>query len=556
MESGKRIVIVGGVAGGMSAAARARRLDEQAEIIVLERTGYVSFANCGLPYFLGREIPEYEHLILQTPQSLATRFRLDVRVGHEVLRIDRDKREVSGRNLNDGSGFTLPYDELILSVGARPIRPPVPGLDREGVFTLRNMEDTAAVDKWIVERSPREAVVVGGGYIGIEMAEQLHRRGMKVHVVDAAPQIIAPLDVEMAEIVQRELRLHGIGLHLNSPLAEIADGGGSVGVVKAGDTELKADLVVLGLGVRPDSQIAAEAGLKLGSRGGIQVDEHLRTEDPHIWAVGDAIEVVNPISGEKVQIALGGPANRQGRMVADNIFGAGESYGGTIGTAILRAFELQVGATGLKETQLRQAGLSYEAIHLHPKHHAGYYPGAENIALKVLFCPKTEKIYGAQAVGKAGVDKRIDVIATAILAGMKVTGLAELELSYSPPFGSAKDPVNLAGMMAQNVVDGLLRQAQWHEVTALDPASEILLDVRGDAEVAKGTIPGSIHIPLDFLRDRLPELPKDKKIVVYCHSGQRSYFASRILSLNGFEVRNLSGAWVTYTQAGMPIQEN
>lgn len=552
MDSVKRIVIVGGVAGGMSAAARLRRLDEKSEIIVLERTGYVSFANCGLPYFIGREISDYDDLLLQTPQSLGARFRLDVRVGHEVRSIDRRKKEVAGVCLADGSSFALPYDELILSVGAQPIRPPIPGLELAGVFTLRNMEDTADMDGWITEKSPKHAVVVGGGYIGIEMAEQLHHRGMTVQVIDAAPQIIAPLDREMAELVQKELTERGVGLHLNAALKEIAPGGGLVGTVKAGDAELPADLVILGLGVRPDSKIAQDAGLKVGPRGGIQVDEHLRTEDPHIWAVGDAIEVVNPISGEKVQIALGGPANRQGRMVANNIYGAGESYGGTIGTAILRAFDLQVGATGLKEAQLKQAGANYEAIYLHPKHHAGYYPGAENIAIKLLFDPKTEKIYGAQAVGKAGVDKRIDVIATAILADMKVTKLAELELSYSPPFGSAKDPINIAGMMAQNVVEGLMRQAQWHQIPDLDPQTEFLLDVRGPGEVAKGAIAGSVNIPLDALRDRLSEVPKDKKIVVYCHSGQRSYFASRILSLNGYDVRNLSGAWVTYTGAGMP----
>lgn len=552
MKEVKQIVIVGGVAGGMSAAARLRRRDEKAEIIVLERTGYVSFANCGLPYFIGREIPEYDDLVLQTPQSLGARFRLDVRVGHEVRHIDREKKEVGGIRVADGSEFVLPYDELILSVGAQPIRPPIPGLELEGVFTLRNMEDTAEVDRWITQKNPKHAVVVGGGYIGIEMAEQLHHRGMTVQVIDAAPQIIAPLDMEMAEMVQKALTDRGVGLHLNAPLKEIAAGGGLVGTVKAGAAELAADLVILGLGVRPDSKIAQEAGLKVGPRGGILVDEHLRTEDPHIWAVGDAIEVVNPISGEKVQIALGGPANRQGRMVANNICGAGESYGGTIGTAILRVFDLQVGATGLKEAQLKQSGASYEAIYLHPGHHAGYYPGAQPIAMKLLFDPKTEKIYGAQAIGKAGVDKRVDVIATAILAGMKVTDLAELELSYSPPFGSAKDPINIAGMMAQNVIDGLMRQAQWHQIPQFDPQKEFLLDVRGPGEVAKGAIPGSVNIPLDALRDRLSEVPKDKTIIVYCRSGQRSYFASRILSLHGYDARNLSGAWLTYTGAGMP----
>lgn len=544
MNSKRKIVIVGGVAGGMSAAARIRRLDEKAEITVLERTGFVSFANCGLPYFLGREIESYDDLILQTPGALAKRFRLDVRVLHEVTSIDKARKLIRGKNLESEQEFELPYDDLILSVGAAPIKPPVPGIDSPGVFTLRNMEDTAAIDRWISEREPKVAVIVGGGYIGVEMAEQLHHRGMKVHLIDAAPQVLPPFDVEMAELVHRELKQNGVELYLNSPLKEISEG-----LVRAGETEIQSDLVVLGLGVKPDSKLAKEAGLAVGPRGGIQVSPQLRTEDPHIWAVGDAVEVVNPISQEKVQIALGGPANRQGRMVADNIYGAEESYRGTIGTAILRVFDLQAGCTGLKEAQLAQADRSFEAIHLHPKHHAGYYPGAESIALKLLFDPEEETILGAQAIGKAGVDKRIDVIATAILGGMKVTDLAQLELSYSPPFGSAKDPINLAGMMAENIVDGLLRQAQWNEIPQLEKGSSVLLDIRSAAEVKHGMLPGSVHIPLDSLRERLSELPKEKEIVVYCRSGQRSYFASRILALNGFKVKNLSGAWLTYQSA-------
>lgn len=546
MKKTKNIVIVGGVAGGMSAAARARRFDETAQITVLERTGYVSFANCGLPYFIGGEIPEYDDLILQTPQSLAQRFNLDVRVGHEVRSINREEKTVSGMNLANGSEFTLPYDELILSVGAQAIKPPVPGIDSEGVFTLRNMEDTAAMDNWIQTKQPKVAVVVGGGYIGIEMAEQLCHRGLKVHVVDGASSILPPLDDEMAAFAEGELRKNGVELHLNAFLKEISSGDSLAGTVKAGEAEIPADLIVLGLGVKPDSRLAKEAGLDIGARGGIQVSPQMQTNDPHIWAVGDAIEVLNPISNQKVQIALGGPANRQGRMAAGNIYGAQESYGGTIGTAILRVFDLQVGSTGLKESQLKEAGLTYEAIYLHPSHHASYYPGAEVIHMKLLFNPGTEQIYGMQAVGKQGVDKRVDVIATAILAEMKVTKLAELELSYSPPFGSAKDPINMAGMMAQNIVRGLLTQVQWHEMTSLNPDEEFLLDVRSKNEAERFAIEGSVNIPLDLLRERLSEIPKGKKIITYCHSGQRSYFASRLLSLNGFEARNLSGAWLTY----------
>lgn len=541
----KKIVIVGGVAGGMSAAARLRRLDEEAEIVVLERTGYVSFANCGLPYYLGREIPNFEDLVLQTPEALAARFRLDVRVAHEVRGVDPEKKTVTGMNLQTNEGFEFPYDHLILSVGAQPIKPPIPGLDSEGVFTLRNLEDTAAIDRWIEDKNPKTAAVVGGGYIGLEMAEQLHRRGMKVHLIDAAPQTLPPFDAEMAELVHKELEKNGVDLHLASPLDRIEPGGkGQVGAVKAGQAEVHADLVILGLGVRPDIALAKAAGVEVGNRG-IRVDDHMRTNVPNIWAVGDAIEVVNPICGEQVVIALGGPANRQGRIVANNICGGEDRYNGTIGTAILRVFELQAGATGLKEAQLKEAGLKYEAIYLHPKDHAGYYPGATPIALKFLFEPESGKIYGAQAVGQAGVDKRIDVIATAIMAGMTASELADLELAYSPPFGSAKDPINLIGMMAENISAGLLKQIQWHEIPKLD-GSSFLLDVRSAGEVKGGTIEGSVHIPLPELRDRLDEIPKDKTIVVFCQSGQRSYFASRVLTQRGYEVRNLSGAYLTY----------
>lgn len=541
----KKIVIVGGVAGGMSAAARLRRLDEEADIVVLERTGYVSFANCGLPYYLGREIPKFEDLVLQTPESLASRFRLDVRVAHEVRGVDPEKKTVSGLNLQTSEEFELPYDDLILSVGAQPIKPPLPGLDLEGVFTLRNLEDTAAIDDFIEARKPKRAAVVGGGYIGLEMAEQLHRRGLEVHLFDAAPQTLPPFDAEMAELVQRELEKNGVFLHLASPLDRIDPGGeGQVGIVKAGRAEVHADLVILGLGVRPDTALAKAAGVEIGNRG-IRVDDHMRTSVPNVWAVGDAIEVVNPISGEQVVIALGGPANRQGRIVANNICGGDDRYNGTIGTAILRVFELQAGATGLKEAQLKEAGLKYEAIYLHPKDHAGYYPGATPISLKFLFDPESGKIYGAQAVGQAGVDKRIDVIATAILAGMTASELADLELAYSPPFGSAKDPINLIGMMAENISAGLLKQIQWHEISSLDDSS-FLLDVRSAGEVKRGSIEGSVHIPLPELRDRLDEVPKDKTIVVFCQSGQRSYFASRLLALRGYDARNLSGAYLTY----------
>lgn len=544
----RKIVIIGGVAGGMSAAARIRRLDERAEILVLEKSGYVSFANCGLPYFLGREIPKYEDLLLQTPEGLASRFRIDVRVKHTVTSISPEQQIVEGVQ-SGGAPFQYPYDELIISVGGRPIVPPLPGLDTEGVFTLRNMEDTARIDHFIEDRKPKNAVVVGGGYIGVEMAEQLHRRGLTIHLVEAAPQILAPFDSEMAQMAQDELERQGVVLHLNSPLKGVFPGGGLVGTVRAGAEELQADLVVLGLGVRPDSELAAHAGAALGPRGGIKVSPEMKSSIDHVWAVGDVVEVTNPISGEDVVIALGGPANRQGRIVANNICGIADRYDGTLGTAILRVFDYQAAATGLKESQLQAQGRDYEVIYLHPKHHAGYYPGAETISLKMLFCPKSGKIYGAQAFGKAGVDKRMDVIATALKSGLTAPQLADLELCYAPPFGSAKDPINLAGMMAENVMSGLLCQIQWHELQSLDLSGVTLLDVRSPAEVEKGTIAGSVAIPLSELRTRLDEIPTSKPVIAYCQSGQRSYFATRYLTQKGYQARNLSGAYLTYSGA-------
>jgi NADPH-dependent 2,4-dienoyl-CoA reductase/sulfur reductase-like enzyme/rhodanese-related sulfurtransferase len=546
-----RVVIVGGVAGGASAAARMRRLCERCEITVFERGPHVSFANCGLPYFVGGEIVEPDSLLLQTPETLRARFNLDVRVRTEVVAIDRAAQRIKVRELDSGREHEQPYDALVLSTGASPLKPPIPGIDREGHFTVRNIPDVEQIMAWIKDCKTCRAVVVGGGYIGLEMAEQLKHRGLGVTVVEALPQVMAPLDPEMAAWLHVELKTNGVTLHLADSVATFEaprpgeSARASVVVLKSGK-RIEADTVVLGMGVRPEVSLAKNAGLELGALGGIRVDEYLQTSDPKIWAVGDAVEVRDTVTGEWSIIPLAGPANRQGRIAADNIFGRRSRYTATQGTAILRLFKLTAGCTGANEKSLCKAGIPFQALHLHPGSHAGYYPGAEPIAMKILFAPDTGKLLGAQAVGHDGVDKRIDVLATALKGGMTVHDLAELELAYAPPFGSAKDPVNMAGMAAQNVLAGDVQLAQWNEVASLDPKQTILLDVRRPDERAKGFISGSIHIPLDEVRSRMNELPRDREIIVHCLSGQRSYFACRILAQHGFRVRNLTGSYRTW----------
>jgi NADPH-dependent 2,4-dienoyl-CoA reductase/sulfur reductase-like enzyme/rhodanese-related sulfurtransferase len=550
----KRLVIVGGVAGGASAATRARRLAEDAEIILLERGPYVSFANCGMPYWVGGEIAREEQLLIQTPESLRARFRLDVRVWTEATRIDREAQVLEGHNRRKDEEYRLPYDALILSTGAAPLKPPIPGIDRSGHFTLRSIPDVEAIVAWTVEQEARRAVVVGGGYIGLEMAEQLRRRGLEVAVAEVLPQVMTPLDPEMAAWLHQELAANGVELHLGDGVAAFEaprpgeDSLASTVVLRSG-ARLPADVVILGLGVKPDVALAREAGLEIGALGGIRVDAGMRTSDPRVWAVGDAVEVRHAVTGGWSLLPLAGPANRQGRIAADNVFGRASRYEATFGTAILRLFRLVAGCTGANETALRRAGIPYEVLYLHPSSHAGYYPGAEPLAMKVLFTPGSGVLLGAQIVGRDGVDKRIDVLATALKASMGVHQLSELELAYAPPFGAAKDPVDLAGMAADNVLAGDLRLAQWHEVASLDPDAILLLDVRGDDERAAGSIPGSAHIPLPALRDRLEELPSDRELVVYCQSGQRSYYACRILEQHGFRTRNLTGGYRTWKAA-------
>lgn len=546
-----RLIIVGGVAGGASAAARTRRLCEDCDIIIFERGPFVSFANCGLPYFVGGEIAEQDSLLVQTPDSLTARFNLDVRIKTEVIRLDPAARRIRVREVDTGREYEEAYDALILSTGATPLKPPIPGIERSNHFVVRGIPDVEDLMAWSRNCQRCRAVVVGGGYIGLEMAEQLRHRGFEVTVAEALPQVMTPLDPEMAAWLHGELRVNGVPLHLNDPVVAFEPPSAqeparaSIVVLKSG-RRLPADSVVLGMGVKPEVGLAEEAGLEIGKLGGIRVNEHLQTSDRHIWAVGDAIEVRDGITGQWALIPLAGPANRQGRIAADNILGRPSRYEHTWGTAILRLFTLTAACTGANEHGLRRAAIPFQAIHLHPGSHAGYYPGAEPIALKVLFAPDTGTLLGAQAVGHEGVDKRIDVLATALKAGMTVHDLAELELAYAPPYGSAKDPVNLAGMAAQNMLAGDVALAQWNDIVSLDLRTTLLLDVRRPDERAQGFIPGSSHIPLDELRQRISELPRDRELIAYCHSGQRSYIAARILSQQGFRVRTLTGGYRTW----------
>lgn len=539
----RRVVIVGGVAGGMSAATRLRRLDEHTEIVVLERSGHVSFANCGLPYHVGGVIEERSELLLQTPASLGARFGLDVRVAHEVREIDRQERVVRGVDLASGEAFELGYDALVLSPGARPARPPLPGVER--ALSLRDIEDTDALVA--ATAGARTAVVVGGGFIGVEMAENLLHRGLSVTLVEAADQVMAPLDVEMAALVHDALREGGVRLLLGEQVASI----GEETVTTSAGTTVPADLVVLAIGVRPESALAQQAGLATGPGGGILVDEHLRTSDPAIYAVGDAVVKKDALDGSEVLVPLANTANLQGRRVADLIAGLEVSDRPVLGTAIVGVLGLQVAATGWSEKRLRAAGRPHRVIHTHPGSHAGYYPGAQTMHLKLLVDPGTDAILGAQGVGRSGVDKRIDVIATAITGGLTASALADLELAYAPQFGSAKDPVNMLGHVADNLRRGTTRSIQWHELDGAVAAGATVVDVRNPGEHARGAIPGSVLVPLDELRDRLDELPQGP-LVVHCAVGVRGHTAARILTQHGRDVRNLDGGYATWSAGAGP----
>lgn len=545
-----KVVIIGGVAGGASAAARLRRLDEKSEIILFERGQYISFANCGLPYYVGDVIRDKEQLLVQTPEAMQARFRIDVRTGSEVEVIDRANKTVTVYETASGKRYQESYDKLILSPGALPIKPELPGLDADNVFTVRNIPDTYRLRNFVDSHKPERAVVVGGGFIGIELAENLAERGVKVSLVEMANQVIGPIDFEMAALVQRHLREKGVILYLNSGIQAVSKEDGYSVVELSGGERIKTDLVALGIGVTPENQLAKAAGLDIGSRGGIRVDKTLRTSDPHIYAVGDVIEVTDFVNGQPAMIPLAGPANKQGRIAANNICGLFEEYEGTQGTSVLKVFDLTVAFTGNNEKILKRLRIPYEKSVTHSMSHASYYRGATPISLKILFSPDTGKVLGAQAVGYQGVEKRIDVIATAIRAGMTVGDLEKLELSYAPPYSSAKDPVNMAGYVANNIVKGDSKVIHWQDIAALDLAKTALIDVRTAVEFSLGTIPGAVNIPLDELRERLAEVPQAKDIVVFCQVGLRGYLAYRILVQHGFaQVRNLSGGYKTYSTA-------
>ncbi len=538
-----KLVIVGAVAGGASAAARARRLDEDAEIILVERGEAPSFANCGLPYYVGGVIESREKLLVTTRQRLIDRYRLDVRTRTEALSIDRVAKTVVLRDLTTGLESSESYDKLILSPGASPLRPPIPGVDLPQVYTLRDLGDADRLNQAVADA--KQAVVIGAGFIGLEMTENLVRRGIETTVVELADQVLPPWDAEMVSSITSHLRSQGVKLELADAAEGIVPVDDRLSIQLRSGKKLNADLVVLSVGVRPENKLAVEARLEVGPRGGIQVNDQMQTSDPDIYAVGDAVEVRHFVDGSPVQIPLGGPANRQGRIAADQIFGRSTRYRGTQGTAVVSVFDMTAAMTGLSEKYLLSAGIAFEKIYVHPSQHAGYFPGAEQMSLKLLFAPQDGKILGAQVVGRGGVDKRIDVLAVAIQAGMTVYDLEEMELAYAPQYGSAKDPVNMAGFVAVGVLNG--DQPILHASELASGNERFMVDVRSPVEFANGHIPGAVNIPVDELRDRASEIPPAQPVVTYCQVGQRGYLATRILAQQGFQVANLSGGFTSYT---------
>lgn len=537
-----KTLIIGGVAGGASAAARLRRLREKDEIVMLERGEYVSFANCGLPYFIGGVITDKSKLTLQTPESFKARFNIDVRVQSEAVKIDPAQKTVAVKDLKTGEIYNESYDNLILSPGAEPVKPNIEGADASFVFTLRNIPDTLKIKDFINEKQPRDAVVVGGGYIGLEMAENLKEAGLNVTVAELSEHLIPSLDFDMAADVHRYLKSKGINLLLNNGVKAIKDGR-----VVLNRGEVKADMVIMSAGVKPETRLARECGIPLNGRGSIIVDSHMRTGVPDIYAVGDAVEVHDFITGQPVFVPLAGPANKQGRIAADNIAGIPSEYTGTQGSAVIKLFDMTAGASGLNEQGAAAMGLDYDKTYIYSASHASYYPGGANMSVKALWDRKTLKLLGAQIVGFDGVDKRLDVLAACIRLGAKITDLTRLELCYAPPFGSAKDPVNMLGFTAENIVTGKVKQFFWHDVANLPrDGSVTLLDVRTPLEVSRGKIDGFINIPVDSLRERINEIPADKPVYVHCHSGLRSYIACRILSGLGYDCYNLAGGWRFY----------
>lgn len=543
----KKIIIVGGVAGGATAAARIRRLDEQAEIIVFERSGFVSYANCGLPYYIGGVIQDKEELTLQTPENFRERFRIDVRVRHEVTAIHPDKKTVSVKNLKTGEEFEENYDKLLLSPGARPVQPNLPGVGIDNLFTLRTVEDTLRIREFVLKEKPKSAVLAGGGYIGLEVAENLRELGMDVTIVQRPNQVLNPLDYEMATFVHAKMREKGIHLMLGHSVEGFEQKDGKTMVILKDGEPLKTDMVILAIGVAPDTRLAKDAGISLGIKNSIVVNERMETSAPDIYAVGDAVEVHHRITGQKALISLAGPANKQGRIAADNICGGNSSYKGSQGSSVIKIFDMTVATTGLNEQAAKQAGIDCDKVYLSPASHASYYPGGTMMTMKVLFEKETYRLLGAQIIGYDGVDKRIDVLATAMAAGMSALELQDLDLAYAPPYSSAKDPVNMAGFMIDNIATGTLKQFFWDEVGELpDDGSVVLLDTRTTEEYGRGHINGFVNIPLDELRERIGEIRSGFPVYVMCQSGLRSYLSCRILAQNGFDCYNFSGGYRLY----------
>lgn len=542
-----KVVIIGGVAGGATAAARIRRLDETAQIVVFERSGYISYANCGLPYYIGDTITDPKELTLQTPESFFTRFRVDMKVHHEVTAIHPERKTVSVKNLKTNEEFEESYDKLILSPGAKPAQPRLSGAEIDKLFTLRTVEDTFRIKEYIAEHHPKSALLAGGGFIGLELAENLRHLGMDVTIVQRPKQLMNPFDADMASFIHNQMRKHGVKLALGYTVEGFSEKDNGVDVLLKDAAPFHADMVVLAIGVIPDTHLAKEAGLELGIKGSIVVNDRMETSVPDIYAAGDAVQVKHFVTGEDALLSLAGPANKQGRIIADNICGGDSRYLGSQGSSVIKIFDMTAAVTGINETNARKAGLDVDTVILFPMSHAGYYPDGKLMAMKVVFEKETYRLLGAQIVGYEGVDKRIDVLATAIHAGLKATQLKDLDLAYAPPYSSAKDPVNIAGFMVDNIAKGTLKQWHLEDVRKLPKdGSVILLDVRTTAEYNRGHIEGFANIPVDELRDRLHELERGKSVYVICQSGLRSYIASRILEGNGFETYNFSGGFRFY----------
>ena len=545
-----KIIIIGGVAGGMIAAARLRRLDEKSDIIVIEKSGYVSFANCGLPYYIGGVIKEKDSLLLETPSTLKEKFNLDVRVKSEAVSINREKKEIKIKNIETNDEYTESYDKLLISTGAKPFVPDIKGLEEAGYLTLRNIEDMEKISSCIDSDGYKNAVIIGGGFIGLETAENLKHKNINVTVIEKADQVMAPLDPEMASFIHGEIKRRNIALYLNSDITEISNSGKKKIIkLKSGEV-VETDIIIASIGVVPDSELAKNAGLKMSSKGAVEVDEYLKTSDSDIYAAGDVIEIKNAVTGQKALVPLAGPANKQGRTAADNILGREEKYTGTIGTSIMKFFNMTAASTGVNEKYLKKQDINYKSLFIIKADHAGYYPGASDIYFKILFEPETGKIFGAQAVGEKGADKKIDIIATAILGNISVYKLKDLETAYAPPFNSAKDIINYASYMAENIKRDGLETVSWNETDKIG-----LIDVRTEDEYNIDHIQGAVNMPLNTLRENMGKLDKNKEYIVYCKVGQRGYNAQRILVNNGYKVKNLNGGFSIYKSASMP-QDN